>query len=203
MKRIVLFLLVAVLFVIPTLASATTKPNTCPTCGPTIETLVYLDQNNDGKYDPGEGEETRDQWKVFLYKIDDDGDWELLDSSLTGGSDTVYYSGTDTGKVYFRPLRTYVTYAVCAEFPRDWLFLTEPISDNLSSEKASTWNSDALVSVVENPQPLAYDDAGPGERNWDESALCYKIILRSTCNNVKVRFGVLTYDQTLRHPASN
>ena len=201
MERLVLSLFIAALFVLPITGFATSKPNTCPTCGPTIETMVYFDQNGDGKYDPGEGEETRERWRVFLYKIDTDGDWELLDSALTGGSDTVYYSGSDTGKVYFRPLRTYINYAVCAEFPREWLFLTEPTLDGLLF--GSSPSGDAWVSIIENPQPLAWDDPEMGARNWDESVLCYKVKLRSSCNNVQLRFGVLTYDQTLNHPTSN
>ncbi len=200
MKRFILSLLTAfvALFVLPITGFAKNNTNNCPTCGPTIETTVYFDQNGDGKYDPDEGEETREQWKVFLYKIDTDGDWELLDSALTGGSDTIYYSGLDTGKVYFRPLRTYINYAVCAEFPRNWLFLTEPTLDGLLF--GSSPSGDASVSIVQNPQPLAWDDPEMGARNWDESVLCYKVKLRSSCNNVQLRFGVLTYDTVLNNP---
>lgn len=209
MKRFALFLLLAALSAFTPAAifadeveadlDFAATNTTCPTCGPVVEPFVYFDNGGDGKYDADE-DETRDRWRVFLYAIDPEGDWELIDFALTGGSDGVYDSGSDSGKAYFRPLKTNALYAVCAEFPRDWLFLTEPTEENLSPDGplrdnlTGGWNTGPLVSVVENPQPLADDNPQPGERNWDESALCYKVKLRSLCNNVKLRFGVLTYD---------
>lgn len=200
MKRIVLSLLVAALCVIvtpaavlaedePSLDLATTNTNQCPTCGPVIEVLVYLDQNLNGSYNPP-GDGLEDTWKVLMYAVND-GNWTLINSAITGGSDGAYYSGSDTGKVWFRPLQTGMDYVVCAEFPRDWLFMTQPTASG-SLEKTGGWN--AVVEVVPNPFPLAWDDPEPGARNWDETPLCYKVQLKSTCNNVKLRFGILTYD---------
>jgi hypothetical protein len=74
--------------------------------------------------------------------------------------------------------------------------MTQPASGNLGNmplEKTGGWNN-AVVEVVPNPFPLAWDDPQPGERNWDETPLCYRVRLKNTCNNVKVRFGILTYD---------
>ncbi len=217
MKRIVLSLLVAALFIIvtPVLAQeeatvdlAKTSTNQCPCTGPSIEKLVYNDRDIDGQYEPSQGEELWDQWGGFLYKIDTDGDWIFLDSTLTGGSDGIFYSGSDTGKGYFRPLQVNTLYAVCAAFPRSWLFLTEPTLDPLSKSsslsvqtvldeliaESDLTNSEAWVGTIENPQPLAWDNPEPGARNWDETEVCYWVYPKSTCNNIKVRFGVLTYD---------
>ncbi|MDQ5928194.1 MAG: hypothetical protein QG633_632, partial [Patescibacteria group bacterium] len=196
----------------PSLDLAKTNTN-CPTCGPSAGFLVYFDQNRNGRYDPGE--ETRDRWPVLLYQdcVGSDcsqGPWTLFDKALTGGSDFVYDAGSDTGKAYFKGLPLYKYFYVCAEFSRTWLEFTEPIADplaaflneiedNILEESGGLiggWN-DAQVSVVENPLPLADDYPPSGGRNWDEGPFCYKIKLRSTCNDLLLKFGVFDEDTLL------
>lgn len=201
MKRFVLSLITAALLIAaPAATFAEDELNldlntkTYPTCGPSVEALVYLDQDLDGTYDPPE-DGLKDEWKIPLYIIND-GNWVPIGSALTGGSDGDYYAGSDTGKVWFRSLQTNVDYVVCAEFPRDWLFMTQPVASRRNAGvllETGGWNN-ATVEVVPHPFPWAWDDPEPGARNWDETPLCYKVRLRSTSNNVRLRFGILTYD---------
>lgn len=229
MKRFTLFLLIAAaLFVVPaaifaddfigenqaTIDLSTTK--TYQTCGPNVEILVYLDQDQDGFWDSNEP--TKDRWRAFLRKVCtgscSDGPWDLFDEARTGSSDGIYDSGSDSGKAFFKGLPLYTYYYVCALFPRDWLSMTEPTLDPFSSmaeeaqgdgfsletlEGFTGW-SNPEVSVVENPLPWAENPYSPNERNWDETPLCYKVKLKSTSNNVKVRFGVFTEDTVFNNP---
>ncbi len=185
MKRLSLFLFAAaaLLFVLPTqsFAAITTY---CSDCGPSIEAMVYFDAGNDGAYSPKE-DALQEGWRVFLYNDQ----WELLGSALTGGGDGVFNAGIDTGKVYFRPLRVGIPYTVCAEFPRDWTGLTEPIIGDVPR----LGHRGGLVEVIPNPETLSQNDPPLGERNWDEGRFCYRVALHSPCDKVKVRFGVFTY----------
>ncbi len=220
MKRLALSLFIAALFVIVTPAAVLAEDEatinlatkTYSTCGPNIEALIYLDQNQDGDWDSNEP--LVDRWRAFLRKVCtgscSNGPWDLFDEARTGSNDGIYDSGSDSGKAFFKGLPLYTYYYVCALFPRDWLSMTEPTLDPFSStvEEAKShveeftggWNNPE-VSVVENPLPWAENPYAPNERNWDETELCYKVKLKSTSNNVKVRFGIFTQDTALLNKA--
>lgn len=174
MRQVFALLLFLSLFVFPSPTHAIAVP--CP-LGSIIEVLVYLDQDLDGSFTKADA--PRDRWRVLLYNQN----WELVASAFTGGGDGVYESGDDWGHVAFMGLQPH-PYHVCAEFPRDWIHLTEPV---VGGKVLGT-------EVVENPSPFPDTNPPLGGRNWDETPLCYRIAAQGSCSTTEVRFGILTYD---------
>lgn len=193
MQRFVFALLTAVLFIAAPavvfaegevgIDLATTNTNQCP-CTPIIEDMGYNDFNSDGDYDPP-GETLAESWPSFLLREDCtlcSRPWRLYDVELAGARDGVFNSGSDTGKSYFAPAAL-GKYYICGQRPT---VLTEPKPVQKTSRSTTTGGSSAIVKVVENPDP---------DNVYAEyTTLCYEVVIRHLCNNVKVRFGINNTD---------
>lgn len=112
----------------------------------------YMDHDQDGIHEPGDGEDRLNDWNINLY-MDDDGDWVYLDSSLTGETGMV-------GQWRFEELE-FGTYYVCEEARDGWI-QTGPM---LGTNPVDFDNN------VVHPEVTAVNNLSPNSA--DEGSICW------------------------------